>query len=106
MEDKLVGFVLVSRHAFLPGNEQSISEFFIMRKYRRQGVGLKAAHAIFDRFPGKWEVQEIDCNEPAHRFWIKVIDSYTNGHYQEIFMDEERWKGPVQWFDNIPKEAT
>jgi predicted acetyltransferase len=34
----------------------SIAEFFIMRKYRRQGVGEQAAFQIFDRFPGPWHV--------------------------------------------------
>jgi len=100
VDGKIAGFVLVSRHAFLPGNEQSISEFFIMRKYRRQGVGQQAAHAIFDRLPGIWEGQEIETNQPAHAFWVKVISAYTRGHYQEMDMDNEQWKGPVQWFDN------
>ncbi len=105
VDGKLAGFVLVSRHAFLPGNEQSISEFFVMRKYRRMGVGGWAACAIFDRFPGKWEVQEEHGNPPSHHFWRRVIDRYTHGEYHETFLDDARWKGPVQWFDNSQKAA-
>jgi predicted acetyltransferase len=100
VDGKLGGFVLVSKHAYLPGNEQSISEFFVLRKYRRRGVGRYAACAIFDRFPGKWEVQQELSNEPAHRFWRTIIAAYTGGAYQETALDDERWKGPVQWFDN------
>jgi predicted acetyltransferase len=106
VDGKLAGLVLVSRHAFLPGNEQSISEFFVLRKYRRHGVGSQAARAIFDRFPGKWEVQQEQANEPAQHFWRQVIADYTGGNYNETLLDDERWKGPVQWFDNTHLSGT
>ena len=34
---------------------RTIAEFFILRKYRRQGVGDMAARHVFDLFPGPWE---------------------------------------------------
>ena len=100
VDGKLAGFVLVSDHALLPGNERSISEFFILRKYRQQDVGKHVAYWIFDNFPGKWEVQQIAANLPAQRFWRSVIASYTQGQYKEIEVHDERWDGVVQYFDN------
>ena len=100
VDGKLAGFVLVSRHSLLSGEEHSISEFFILRKYRRQGVGRKVAGWVFDQHPGKWEVCELDCNPPAQAFWRKVIAEYTGGNYQELILDDDNWKGPVQMFDN------
>jgi predicted acetyltransferase len=100
VDGKLAGFVLVNRHAYLPGNEWAIAEFFIMRKYRRQGVGKVVAFCIFEQFRGKWEVQETEANLPAQRFWRKVIAEYTDGRYLEINLNNELWKGPVQYFDN------
>lgn len=100
VDGKLAGFVLVNRHTYLPENEWSIAEFFIMRKYRGQGVGKVAAFYIFDLFRGKWEVQEMEANIPAQRFWRKVIAEYTGGLYQETHLKSDLWKGPAQYFDN------
>ncbi len=100
VDGKLAGFVLVNRHTYLPENEWAIAEFFIMRKYRRQGIGKAAAFCIFDLFRGKWEVQEIEANIPAQRFWRKVIAEYTGGRYREAGLNNDLWKGPVQYFDN------
>jgi predicted acetyltransferase len=100
VDGKLAGFVLVNKHTYLPGNEWSIAEFFIMRKYRRQGIGKAVAFYIFDQFRGKWEVQEMEANLPAQRCWRKVIAEYTGGHYLEANLNNELWKGPIQYFDN------
>ena len=97
---KLAGFVLVNRHTYLSGNEWSIAEFFIMRKYRRRGIGKAVAFHIFDQFRGKWEVQEVEANVPAQRFWRKAIAEYTGGHYLETNLNNELWKRPIQYFDN------
>jgi predicted acetyltransferase len=103
VEGKLAGFVLANRQTYLPGNEWSISEFFIMRKYRRHGVGRAVAFSIFDRFRGKWEVREVECNAPSLRFWRSVIAEYTGGKYSEIRWNSESSKGSVQCFDNAEK---
>ncbi len=77
-----------------------MSEFFVMRKYRRQRVGEGAARALFDRFPGRWEVSEVPENPGAQAFWRKVIAEYTGGCYEEQVLDDERWEGPVQVFES------
>jgi predicted acetyltransferase len=104
VDGRLAGFVLVSQHTFVPGNERSIAEFFIMRKYRRQGVGRAVACRVFDRLPGRWEAQEMASNTPAQQFWRSVIAVYTGGAYSEVVLDNDQWRGPVQFFDNR-KEA-
>lgn len=98
--DKLAGFVLVNEHILVEGNERSIAEFFVMRKYRRQGVGNKAALQVFDRLPSKWEVRVIDRNLPAQLFWRKVISDYTRGRFQETYLENTDWTGPIFSFDN------
>ena len=65
VDDKLAGFVLVNRNTHLPGNEWAIAEFFVMRKYRRRGIGKAVAFYLFDQFREKWEVRETEANVPA-----------------------------------------
>jgi predicted acetyltransferase len=77
-----------------------VAEFFVMRKYRRQGVGTVVATRLFDSFRGRWEVRELKTNLAAIAFWRRVIGAYTNGNYEETLIDDERWHGPVQSFRN------
>jgi predicted acetyltransferase len=72
--------------------------FFILRKYRRRGVGEWAAVWLFNHYPGTWEVGEIPENVEAQRFWRTIIGRYTEGHYREVIVNNERWHGPVQVF--------
>ena len=100
VDDKLAGFVLVDDDVMVGGSERAITEFFVMRKYRRQGVGTQVAFEVFDRFPARWEVAVLRENTPAQSFWRRVITEYTGGDFQETVLDNERWTGPVFFFDN------
>lgn len=66
----------------------SMAEFFIMRKYRRKGVGQSAARQLFDRFVGRWRVGQDADNLPAQIFWRKLITAYTGGNFTEIWDSE------------------
>jgi predicted acetyltransferase len=37
------------------GTDFRMSEFFVLRKHRRGGIGSRAVFALFDRFSGKWK---------------------------------------------------
>ncbi len=100
MDGKLAGFALVNKHTILPTSEWSIAEFFIMRKYRRRGLGKQVAHFIFDQFRGRWEVSQIAADPGVRQFWKKVIGEYTGGRFEEVVFDDEREKGTVQVFEN------
>jgi predicted acetyltransferase len=60
-----------------------MGEFFVARQHRRQGIGRRAATALFDMFGGHWEVREMPANLPAQRFWRRIIADYTGGAFAE-----------------------
>jgi predicted acetyltransferase len=98
---RLAGFAWVEEGSYIRPNEDRhwlMEEFFILRKYRGQGVGEWFATQLFDRFRGAWEVGEIRENKDAQAFWRKVIGRYTRGQYEEVIVVNERWEGPVQRF--------
>ena len=88
----------LAQAGLLQGEHILMEEFFILRKYRRQGLGLRVAQQLFDRFPGVWEVSEMIENTPAQAFWRKVIARYTAGRYIEMQLETDLWRGPVQVF--------
>jgi predicted acetyltransferase len=97
------GFALVSEHSVLNGDAagvRTIRDLFVLRRYRRRGVGTRLALDIFRRYPGRWEVRQEASNEPAQAFWRAVIGRYTAGRFVELVLDDHRWQGPVQTFDN------
>ena len=100
VEEKLAGFVLVDNEVCIEGSERSITEFFIMRKYRRQGVGKWVATAVFNKLPAKWEVRVVTKNIPAQKFWRQTIAEYTSNQFEETELDNDDWQGPVFCFDN------
>jgi predicted acetyltransferase len=67
----------------------SMAEFFIARDWRRRGVGQEAVRLIFDRFSGRWHIMEYLRNPGAVSFWRRVVNSYTEGRYQEQTRDGE-----------------
>ncbi|MCP4754899.1 MAG: GNAT family N-acetyltransferase [Proteobacteria bacterium] len=96
---KLAGFVLLNRHTFLIENALAVGEFFIVRKYRRQGIGRKTAMMIFNKFPGAWEIRQTKNNTGAQKFWKDIVREYTNGDFQE-YENAVGWDGPIQCFQN------
>lgn len=100
VDGKLAGFVLVNQFTYLSKSEWSIAEFFIMRKYRRRGIGKLVAFFIFNKFQGVWEVHQMENNIPSQHFWRKIISEYTRGQYIETFLELESSGGPIQQFDN------
>jgi predicted acetyltransferase len=82
---RIAGFALVRS-----GAPHDMAEFFIMRKYRRHGVGVQAARLVFVRFPGDWQVRQLSANLPASAFWRVAIPV--------PFREDANDDGPVQRF--------
>ena len=91
VNQKLAGFILVHEYCRFLEKAHTIAEFFVMKSYRRKGVGKLAAKIVFDMFKGKWEVLQLTNNLPAQKFWEAVISEYTETNYQKC--DSEEWVG-------------
>ncbi len=100
-EGKHAGFALVNFKESEDKAYFTIAEFFIMKKYRKNGFGRTAAHQIFDLHRGNWEVLQVEKNTPAQAFWRKVIGEYTNGDYTERTNDKG---SKIQEFNNLLEE--
>ncbi len=99
VDGKLAGLALIRRLHY-PGHESAyeMAEFFVLKKYRRTGMGQLAAKELFDRFPGTWKVAVMESNLPAKLFWQKIIAQYAQSNYRET--REEDWEGPVFIFSS------
>lgn len=103
VDGRLAGFALVRRMANALDVDYSLAEFFVMRKYRRHGVGRAAAEGVWRRFGGVWELSVLAANPGARAFWERVVAHFSGGRY-----DVRRWDeadGVVLRFDAGPAEA-
>ena len=104
VDGTLAGFALVRDGACFAGDgTRDISEFFILRRHRRRGVGREAARYLFDKFPGPWEVTQLTSNVEAQTFWRRVIGDYTGGRYEERARPDGR--GVMQRFDTTRRTS-
>jgi predicted acetyltransferase len=99
-DGKLAGFAIHEGRSRLTGEVgvNDVAELFVMRRYRKLGVGACAAAALFDRFAGSWEVRQVPANVAATSFWRKVIERYTGGTHTEVHWDGPTFRGVVQRF--------
>ena len=94
------GFALTDHKVPLPDGDWWLAQFFVLKKYRRQGVGQAAARQVFDAVRGRWQVGQMPSNLPAQAFWRCTIAAYTGGAFAEHDLDDDRWRGRLHCFDN------
>ena len=98
VNERYAGFALVDAAVRVGREGRWVDQFFVLKKYRRAGVGRALAHSIFDALPGAWEMGQMLQNEPAQSFWRRVIAEYTGGAFTEQQVRNALWIGPVQCF--------
>jgi predicted acetyltransferase len=92
VENKLAGFFMLNNYREIEIETNfTLSEFFIMYKYRKQGIGTYVVKNIFSNYKGKWQLMYHPKNMVSKIFWNKIVKEYTNGKY-EIIKDNVKAK--------------
>ncbi len=98
-EGRTAGFVLLHDWSALEREiDHAIAEFFVLRKYRRSGVGTATLKLLLARYPGRWEIPVAFYNVPALEFWRTVVPLAAPGAVEVTESDSERWRGTVYSF--------
>lgn len=84
VQERIAGFILLQTGKYAPPSKEDyyIGQFFILKGYRRKGIGKEAVRKLLNKFPGKYLVGQLPNNIPAIRFW-KSAFSYCGVHYIE-----------------------
>jgi predicted acetyltransferase len=94
VEGKLAGLILVKRGSAVSGDETvwDVAEHFVLRGYRRRGIGTQIAHEVWRRFPGLWEVRVMESNVSARDFWAHAISTLTGEAIQPVRIKKDgKW---------------
>jgi predicted acetyltransferase len=86
VDNKLAGFIIIYKGRQIKNinSDYSIDDFFVMYKYRKQGIGKYVVKYILNKYKGKWQFKYHPKNEISKIFWNKIIGEYTNGKYDII----------------------
>jgi predicted acetyltransferase len=92
VDGHLAGCVLVSRGSRITADPRvwDMAEFFIVRRYRKRGIGAAVAHEIWRRLPGPWEVRILEINHPARAFWRAAIRAFAPSMAEGRMMEVQR----------------
>jgi predicted acetyltransferase len=90
-----VGFAFASH---LVSGPILMSEFFVVRSVRRQGVAGAAVDRLFALHPGTWEIPFQERNAGAARFWRRATERAARDGVREELR-------PVEGKPHIPHDV-
>jgi predicted acetyltransferase len=95
----LAGFALLNRTSHCGRSvDYNMGEYFIVRTFRRDGVGAQAAVDLINMHAGQWEIAVGVRNLPALRFWPRVVAAADASDVETLAGDGEVWTGPITRF--------
>ena len=104
VDGRLAGLVFVKRGSGIVHGEEiwDMAEFFIVRAYRRQGIGVKVAHQVWAKFPGWWEVRVMESNRAAVGFWLRAITAFVGAPVEPVTNEKDGMRWLVFAFESEP----
>jgi len=90
-DGEIAGFIL-TRDIDVDRTQNYLAHFFVLRKFRRLGVGRRAAELILNCSRGEWELYQLENNIPAQKFWDRVIEELACGEVKIRFENGRRYQ--------------
>ncbi|MEG1628484.1 GNAT family N-acetyltransferase [Pseudomonas sp.] len=84
----IAGFLLVERSEFAALNALELADLFILKRYRRKGIGRAIASQVLMGGEFDWLVRFYDQDETAQAFWRAVLDNLPRP-VRTIELDDE-----------------
>lgn len=81
-DDRIAGFALVRRITDEAQPSIQMAEFYVTPAYRRNGIGSKAVHEIWQEFPGHWELQVHKLKCGAVQFWERCVREHAEPNWR------------------------
>ena len=95
VSNKLAGFVLIQRGSPIDDNPNiwDVAEFFIMRKFRKKGIGQFVAQSLWTTHKGSWQVRVWENNTTAYQFWNNAIKRFVEKIIVPVRMTDQEHDG-------------
>ncbi|KZK06948.1 hypothetical protein AB996_0977 [Lactococcus cremoris] len=75
-DGKLAGFALINNISEAEAKtDYTMSEFFVIYKYRHQNIAQKAVKLLFEKFKGTWQLMYNPKNIVSQKFWTRIVQT-------------------------------
>jgi predicted acetyltransferase len=89
-EKNVIGFILLQSGPY--SNQEFadyvLNSFFILKKYRRRGLGREACREFFNKFPGRYAIGQLLNNKPAILYWKNIYKTFNIDFYEKEEIEE------------------
>ncbi len=96
LDGNLAGLVLVKQGSEMTSDPHvwDMAEFFVLRGFRRSGIGTQIALKVWRDFPGRWEVRVMQKNVAACKFWRHSVSIFasTTPSFSHFQKNGETWE--------------
>jgi predicted acetyltransferase len=89
VDNEVAGFSLVRLYSDST-DTYDMGQFFVLRKFKRKGVGERAFRITVSMHQGRWLTRVLPDNVGAKKFWLKAISDVAAG---SINTTMEKYKG-------------
>jgi len=82
LDDQLIcGFSLVRalRDPETNDDGMELAEIYVLPEVRQRGAATEIVRELFRRWPGAWQIGVLPRNEPAYRFWQRLLQEVDSG---------------------------
>ncbi|MBZ9622146.1 GNAT family N-acetyltransferase [Clostridium sp. FP2] len=74
-QGEVAGFILFNKGKYVQKDiDYVIHELFILKGFRKKGIGSAAIRILLDECKGKYRIVQISTNKTAVNFWIKFYE--------------------------------
>ncbi|NNA65998.1 MULTISPECIES: GNAT family N-acetyltransferase [Pseudomonas] len=84
----IAGFLLIERSELAGVNALELADLFILKRYRRKGIGRALATQVLSSGEADWLVRFYDQDEVSQAFWRSVLDNLPRP-VQAIELEDE-----------------
>ncbi len=79
--DEVAGFCMLRHY---PGEFETIDidQYYVVKTFRRQGVGIKSLTMLVKMHPGNWLIRVLKPNDGAFKFWVNAVESCIGKNYE------------------------
>lgn len=98
-DNELVGFVLLNDYSPITNTHENIinvSEFFILKLYRKQGLGEMTFQALLEMHKGVWTIKPAAFSKEANAFWETIINKHIDSAINTNYINNN----PIYTFSN------
>jgi len=100
-QGEVAGFVFLNSGKYVPREiDYEVHELFLLKGYRKKGIGNAAIQNLLELYRGKYKIAQISCNKLAINFWTKFYENQGINYVEsKEKLDDIELEGTVQIFN-------